>query len=171
MRNSKICWMILASVLAVSCNEMDDGNHVDGITLYEKINGNWDATSVRMVDEVAKASGAAVFEQNLTTHFNYDQMQIAFNVDEEMSPTTYQVMGNVPPLFEAEGYYKLSSDYQPMATTPLKIYLYSDAELTQKTAELRISAIPGSNGQMELQLVRTSGGVPFVSYVFKLTAS
>ncbi|NMH29339.1 DUF5004 domain-containing protein [Flavobacterium silvaticum] len=171
MKNRKIYWMCCAILLAFGCNETDDGNHVDGITLYEKIAGSWSATNVKMTDEVAKAGGAPVFEQNLTTQFNYDQMQISFNVDEKMQPTTYEVSGNVPPLFEANGYYKLSSDYQPMATNPLKIYLYSDAALTAKTGELRVTAVPGSTGEMELQLVRTSGGVPFVSYAFKLTAN
>jgi hypothetical protein len=33
-----------------------------------------------------------------------------------------------------------------------------------------LTSVPGSNNQMEIQLVRTSGGTPFVSYVFKLQA-
>lgn len=171
MKNRKILGMICLGLLAFSCSDTDDGSAVNGITIYEKIQGHWDATSVKMVDEVAKATGAPVFEQNLTNEFNYSQLSVAFNVDDNMNPTTYEVLGNVPPLFEPQGYYELSSPFQPAsAGTPVKIYLYSDQAKTNKTGELRITSVPGSNGQMELTLLRTSGNIAFVSYVFKFTA-
>ena len=46
----------------------------------------------------------------------------------------------------------------------------SFAAKTQKTDELRLTSVPGSNGEMEIQVVRTSNGTPFVSYVFKLNS-
>jgi hypothetical protein len=48
--------------------------------------------------------------------------------------------------------------------------LYSDAQKTQKTDELKISSVPGKNGEMEFQLAHSSGGVSIVTYVFKLNA-
>lgn len=158
-------------LFAISCDNTEDGSYVDPITIYEKVNGNWGLTNLKMVDDFAKASKIEPSEENLSTYFNYEDFKLKFNVDEKNNPTSYEVTGNVPPLFAPKGYWQLSSDFQP--TNPgnaIKIYLYSDAQKTQKTDELRLSSVPGKNGEMEIQLSRTSGGVAFVSYVFKLSA-
>lgn len=161
----------ILSLLALGCNEPEDGSHVDPITIYEKINGDWSLMNLKMVDEFAKANNIEPHEQNLSTLFNYEDFQIKFNVDEKMQPTTYEVIGDVPPLFAPTGYWKLSADFQPTTSNPIRIYLYSDAQRTALTDELRLTSVPGSNEEMEIQLVRTSGGTPFVSYVFKLNAN
>lgn len=155
---------------AISCDNTEDGSYVDPITLYEKVNGNWALTNLKMVDEVAKANKIEPNEENLSTYFNYEDFKIKFNVDEKNKPTSYEVTGNVPPLFAAKGYWALSSDFQPTNTGANKIYLYSDAQKTQKTDELRLISVPGKNGEMQIQLTRSSGGVDFVSYIFKLNA-
>jgi hypothetical protein len=170
MRCKIIYLLAVISLLAVSCNEIDDGDHVDPITLYEKVNGNWGLMNLTMVDEVAKANAVEPSEQNLSTYFNYEDFQLKLNVDENMKPTTYEVTGNVPPLFAPGGYWQLSSDFQQTSGAGTKIYLYSDAAKTLKTDELRLVAVPGSTEEMEIQLVRVSGGTPFVSYSFKLNA-
>ena len=155
---------------AISCDNTEDGSYVDPITLYEKVNGNWALTNLKMVDEVAKANKIEPNEENLSTYFNYEDFKIKFNVDEKNKPTSYEVTGNVPPLFAAKGYWALSSDFQPTNTGANKIYLYSDAQKTQKTDELRLISVPGKNEEMQIQLTRSSGGVDFVSYIFKLNA-
>lgn len=155
---------------AISCDNTEDGSYVDPITLYEKVNGNWALTNLKMVDEVAKANKIEPNEENLSTYFNYEDFKIKFNVDEKNNPTSYEVTGNVPPLFAAKGYWALSSDFQPTNNGANKIYLYSDAQKTQKTDELRLISVPGKNEEMQIQLTRTSGGVDFVSYIFKLNA-
>ena len=160
----------MISLLAVGCNEADDGHHVDPITLNEKIQGEWGLMNLKMVDEVAKAAKTEPSEQDLNTLFNYDNFRIKFNVDESNQPTTYEVTGNVPPLFALNGYWSLSSDFQQANGEAVRIYLYSDAEKTMKTDELRLASVPGSNEEMELHLVRVSGGIAFVSYKFKLNA-
>ena len=170
MRIKPLLWFAVLGVLALSCNEEDDGEHADPITLYEKIDGNWGIMNVKMTDEVAKANGVSPFDQNLTNQFNYEDFQIRFNVDGQMRPTTYEVSGNVPPLFPATGYYELSSAFPTTGGNAVRIYLYNDAGHTTKTDELRITSVPGSNQEMELQLVRVAGGVPFASYTFKLNA-
>ena len=170
MRCKIIYLLAFISLFAVSCNEMDDGSHVDPITLNEKITGEWGLMNLKMVDEVAKANKLEPSEQVLSTLFNYDNFRIKFNVDEKMNPTSYEVTGDVPPLFALSGYWKLSSDFQQSTGEPVRIYLYSDAQKTIKTDELKLTAVPGSSEEMELQLVRTSGGTPFVSYSFKLNA-
>lgn len=170
MRSKIICGLALIGLLAAGCSESDDGHYVDPISLYEKLDGEWGLMNLKMVDEAAKAGAIEPSEQNLSTMFNYDTFTIRFNVDEKMKPTTYEVLGDVPPLFAPSGYWRLSSDFQQTNSQTTKIYLYSDAGKTVKTDELRLNSVPGSNGEMELQLVRSSGGTPYVSYIFKLNA-
>ncbi|GAA6772750.1 hypothetical protein AAGS39_35040 [Flavobacterium sp. CGRL2] len=123
-----------------------------------------------MVDEVAKANKIEPNEENLSTYFNYEDFKINFSVDEKNQPTTYEVTGNVPPLFAPKGYWALSSAFQPTNSGATRIYLYSDAQKTQKTDELRLISVPGKNDEMQIQLTHSSDGVDFVSYVFKLNA-
>lgn len=161
---------VIICFLTFGCSEQDDGSRVDPITIYEKMNGDWGLMNLKMVDEFAKANNIQPNEQNLSTMFNYENFQINFSVDENMEPTTYQVTGDVPPLFSPSGYWQLNSEFQPTNSNGILIYLYNDAAKTQKTDELRLTSVPGSNGEMEIQLVRTSEGTPFVSYVFRLNA-
>lgn len=155
---------------ALSCDNTEDGSYVDPITIYEKVNGNWQLANLKMVDEVAKANKIEPNEENLSTYFNYEDFKINFSVDEKNQPTTYEVTGNVPPLFAPKGYWSLSAAFQPTNSGATKIYLYSDAQKTQKTDELRLISVPGKNDEMQLQLTHSSDGVDFVSYVFKLNA-
>lgn len=155
---------------ALSCDNTEDGSYVDPITIYEKVNGNWQLANLKMVDEVAKANKIEPNEENLSTYFNYEDFKINFSVDEKNQPTTYEVTGNVPPLFAPKGYWALSAAFQPTNSGATKIYLYSDAQKTQKTDELRLMSVPGKNDEMQLQLTHSSDGVDFVSYVFKLNA-
>ncbi|WP_316634998.1 DUF5004 domain-containing protein [uncultured Flavobacterium sp.] len=172
MRCKSIYWLaVIMCLFAIGCDNTDDGSYVDPITIYEKVNGNWGLTNLKMVDEFAKANNIGPHEENLSTFFNYEDFKIKFSVDEKNKPTSYEVTGNVPPLFAPKGYWQLSSDFQQTnATGPARIYLYSDAQKTQKTDELLLTSVPGKSGEMELQLVHSSGGSPFVSYVFKLNA-
>ena len=171
MRCKSIYWLaVFMCLMTISCDNTEDGSYVDPITLYEKVNGNWGLTNLKMVDESAKANAIEPHEENLSTFFNYEDFKINFSVDENNQPTSYEVTGNVPPLFAPKGYWKLASDFQQTNASAVKIYLYSDAQKTQKTDELRLTSVPGSNDEMEIQLVRSSGGSAFVSYVFKLNA-
>lgn len=171
MKCKIIYGLAILCLFTFGCNDPDDGDYSDPITIYEKINGDWNLMNLKMVDEVAKASATEPSEENLSTYFNYENFKISFNVDEKNQPTTYLVSGDVPPLFAPSGYWKLSSDFQQTDASATKIYLYSDAQKTQLTDELRLTAVPGSNEEMEIQLVRTSNNVPFISYVFKLSAA
>ncbi|MFD2941886.1 DUF5004 domain-containing protein [Flavobacterium notoginsengisoli] len=171
MKCKSFYWLaLLMCFFALSCDNTEDGSYVDPITIYEKVNGNWQLANLKMVDETAKANKIEPSEENLSTYFNYEDFKINFNVDEKNKPTSYEVTGNVPPLFAPKGYWELSSDFQQTNDRATKIYLYSDAQKTQKTDELRLMSVPGKNEEMQLQLVRSSGGTPFVSYIFKLNA-
>lgn len=163
--------LCMLTVIPIGCNETDDGSFVEPITIYEKINGEWSLMNLKMVDEFAKANAITPDEQDLTTLFNYENFLIKLNVDESMRPTTYEVLGDVPPLFEPNGYWELNSDFQPTNAEAVRIYLYNDEQKTVLTDELRITSIPGSNGEMQIQLVRESNGTPFVSYVFNLNTT
>ncbi|MEP6929530.1 MAG: DUF5004 domain-containing protein [Flavobacterium sp.] len=171
MRCKSMYWVaVVMCLMAIGCDNTEDGSYVDPITIYEKVNGNWGLTNLKMVDESAKANKIEPNEENLSTYFNYEDFKINFTVDTQNRPTSYEVTGNVPPLFAPKGYWGLSSDFQQTNASAVKIYLYSDAQKTQKTDELRVISVPGKNEEMQLQLMRTSGGVAFVSYVFKLNA-
>ncbi|KRB59886.1 DUF5004 domain-containing protein [Flavobacterium sp. Root186] len=171
MRSKSYYWLALfICFFAISCDSTEDGSYVDPITIYEKVNGNWGLTNLKMVDEFAKANKIEPSEENLSTFFNYEDFKINFSVDEKNKPTSYEVTGNVPPLFAPKGYWELSSDFQQTNASAVRIYLYSDAAKTQKTDELRVTSVPGNNDEMEFQLVHSSGGTPFVTYVFKLNA-
>lgn len=171
MRRKIICLLAVVSLFAAGCNEPDDGSHADPITIYEKINGEWSLMNLKMVDEVAKAGNIQPNEQNLSGLFNYEDFKIKFNVDAQNRPTSYEVIGDVPPLFAPSGYWQLSSAFQQTNAGATRIFLYSDALKTKLTDELRLTSVPGTNDEMEIQLVRQSNGVPFVSYVFKLGAT
>ena len=168
MKRKIICLLAFIGLATAACNEADDGPSTEPITIYEKIGGEWSLMNLKMVDEVAKANNIQPNEQNLSTLFNYEDFKIRFNVDDKNNPTTYEVLGDVPPLFALTGYYQLSSAFQQTDASAVRIFLFSDAQKTQKTDELRLTSVPGSNEEMEIQLVRTSSGVPFVSYVFRL---
>lgn len=170
MRCKIIYLLAIVSLLAVGCNDQDDGQYVDPITINEKIDGEWGLMNLKMIDEYAKATKVEPSEQDISTLFNYENFKIKFNVDDKNRPTSYEVTGDVPPLFALNGYWALSSDFPNTTGEAVKIYLYSDAQKTLKTDELRLTSVPGSNEEMEFQLVRKSGGVPFVSYTFKLNA-
>jgi hypothetical protein len=171
MKCKIICAFAFLAVLTFGCNEPDDGTYTSPVTIYEKIDGQWGLTSLKMIDEVAKANGVEPNEQSLSGFFNYEDFKIKFNVDGNNQPTTYEVVGDVPSLFPATGYWQLSSAFQQTDATAVRIQLFGDAQHSQKTDELRLTSVPGSSQEMELQLVRTSNGTPFISYVFKLTAS
>lgn len=170
MKRIPVYWFAFLSLFVLGCAQEDDGGHTEPITLYEKIEGDWSLMNLTMTDEFAKANGIEPKEQNLSTWFHYEDFQLRLNVDDELRPTSYEVTGNVPVLFEPSGYWALSSDFQQTTGAATRIYLYSDEAKTQQTDELRLVSVPGSNGEMEIQLVRTSGGSPFVSYTFKLKA-
>lgn len=172
MKCKSIYWLaFMMCFFAIGCDNTEDGSYVDPITLYEKVNGNWGLTNLKMVDEAAKANKIEPNEENLSTYFNYEDFKLKFNVDENNRPTSYEVTGDVPPLFAPKGYWALSSDFQQTGSGgATRIYLYSDAQKTQKTDELRLISVPGKNQEMQIQLVHSSGGVDFVSYVFKLNA-
>lgn len=155
-------------VLALGCNTIDDGTHVEPITTYEVIAGEWSLMNLTMVDEIAKVNNITPNEENLSTLFNFEDFRIRFNVDENNKPTTYEVLGDVPPLFELSGYWDLNTEFQPTNSGSTVIRLYSEEARNEVKDELHLTSVPRTNRQMELQIIRTSGGTPFVSYKFKL---
>ncbi|WP_445730899.1 DUF5004 domain-containing protein [Mariniflexile sp.] len=171
MKSIKVLVFVFFCLLVLGCSKTDDGSYVEPITVYEKMQGNWNLMNLRMVDQFAKTNGIQPSEQNLSALFNYDVFKIAFNVDANMLPTSYQVSGNVPPIFQLSGYWGLNTGFQPTNSGAIQINLYSDAQKTNRTDTLLLTSVPGSNEEMEVQLVRTSGGTPFVSYVFSLTSN
>src|SRR5699024_2767377 len=108
----KVILLGLALVYIWGCNQLDDGNYTTPISLYEKVGGEWSLKSLKMVDEIAKSNGIKPDEQNLQQLFNYNQFRLQLQTDAQFNPTSYTVLGEVPPLFAPEGYWELSSAFQ-----------------------------------------------------------
>lgn len=149
------------------CENIEDGNYQEPITVYEKINGSWSLSSLIFVDEFAKANNLEPVEQNLTDWFNFNSSVLHLNTDENNLPTDYSLEGDVPELFPASGYWELSSPFPTTNTKPISINLYSDTAKTVLTSRLRLISIPGAINTMEVQLQRISKDVVFASYNFK----
>jgi len=154
--------------LFISCNKTEDGTYTAPISLYEKIGGTWKTTSVKEVDEIAKASSIKPDEVVLTNKFSFSTFVITLSVNEAFEPTTYEVTGTAPNLFEPAGYWKLDYPFPHADNNSTKILLYSDEARTQLTDELIVSAIPGAKSALSFNLTRRSDGVPFVTYQYVL---
>jgi hypothetical protein len=174
MRKSfrKFAFLLLAAVatsLGGCTDPTDDGKYTDPITLYEKVQGDWSLVNLTQTDETAKAASLQPQEMSIYSQFEFGTFAISFDVDATFAPTTYEVTGSAPNLFPASGYWDLSTEHpQANATAPV-IRLYSDASLSTLIGELAVTSTPGANPEMDLRLTRTSDGVPFVSYTYKLS--
>jgi len=172
MKTSKYFYVLLLMVLVLpfaACNDTDDGSYVEPITVYEKIYGNWKVSSVKQVDEIAKANNESPSEMTLTDQFDFSSFTISLNVDANNQPTTYTIGGNSPRFFPTEGYWALDYEFHNTTGAANVIQLYSDASRSSMTAQLSVVGIPGSSREMEIKFSRNTKGTPFVSYVYKLT--
>lgn len=165
-----LLWLIIVFQLP-GCYQIEDGSYVEPITTFEKINGTWNLTKLTMVDNYAKANAFDPVEMDLTSWFNFETLQIKLNVDENNTPTTYEVGGTMPELFPKSGYWDLSSAFPNTNLTAPAINLYGSAAKTDKIGELLLTSVPGASSEAEIQLVRYADDVPYVSYVFKLTSA
>ncbi len=153
----------------VACNDTDDGNFVQPITLYEKIKGDWKTTSVKQIDEIAKANSQSPSEMTLTNLFDFSTFSIKLNVDTDNQPTTYEIGGKSPALFPITGFWSLDYPFPNTDGASTILILYSDAAKTNKTGELSITATPGAAQVLELKFTRKTKGTAFVSYVYNLS--
>lgn len=167
-KSSVYLLLLIISFHLGGCYKVEDGGYVEPITIYEKINGVWNLSSLKYIDEFAKSNNIEPNEENLTNWFNYKDFQLTLNVDENNQPNDYSVSGDVPELFPSVGYWELSSAFPTTNMQPVLINLYSDASKTELSGQLQLTSIPGVNTNMEIQLVRASNEVAFASYVFKL---
>lgn len=168
---SKYFYTLLLMVILLpftACTDTDDGSYIAPITVYEKINGDWKITSVKQVDEIAKANSQSPSEMALTDQFGFSTFNISLDVNADEEPTTYKVGGSAPQFFPSEGYWELDYSFYNTDGSSNIINLFSDAAKTAGIGELRVTSIPGSNRTMELRFTRKSKDVAFVSYVYQL---
>lgn len=164
--------IILSVVLLFSgCFETEEGTYVAPITTYEKVKGVWNLSSLVLKDDYAASLDLEPSEVNLTNLFNFNNLQLTLNVDDNNQPLDYIVNGDIPKLFPTSGYWELSSSFPTTNLEPALIYLYSDVEKTNKIGELNLTAIPTGNNSMEIRLIRSSNQVPFATYIFKFFPS
>jgi len=150
--------LALASIsMLVSCASTDDGSYTAPITQYEKIGGNWILNSVTQTDETTTST------MDLTSVFDFDTFGIQLNVDDDNSPTTFAVTGKAPALLPTSGTWRLGNPFVNSDGSSAQIILNDKVTLT-------VTAVPGAQRVLEYKLVRTSNGVPFVSYTYNLTA-
>lgn len=164
-----VCLMFFASFY-LGCKKPDNGVHVDPITLYEKVKGNWKLDDIVQIDETAKKSSIKPDETSLYSEFDFSSFHIKLNIDEKNNPTSYEVTGNAPELFPNAGYWDLNVSFSQANASAPALYLYSDAGKTTLIGKLSITALPGANPQMDLVLTRTVDGIAFVSYQYKLSS-
>ncbi len=160
------CALLLLSVMIfagfTSCNDTDDGSYVPPITLGEKIHGKWVLKSLKQVDEIA---GQAM---DLTGQFDFASFSIDLKADAENNPTTFSIEGNAPAILPINGSWAMGYPFTNADGTASKIILYSDAALSNKVAELTVTATPGASRVLEFKLTRKVKGQAFVSYVYNL---
>lgn len=166
-RIKNLLLLLFLPLLFMECEKTDDGSYVTPLTIYEKMTGTWDLTSIKLIDEIAKANSISPNEVELFSKFSFGDLSITFNVDADSLPTTYEVTGNVPELFLAGGYWDLDSPFTHTDGTAVEIFLYSDAAKTQQIDRLSITSIPGANAEIKFKLIRMSDGTPYASYLYK----
>ncbi len=162
-------WAIVLLPLCVGCNDTDDGSYVEPITVYEKIKGDWTITSVKQIDEIAKANSQSPTEMNLTNQVDFSTFTINLNVNDKNQPTSYKVGGTSPQFFPSEGYWELDYPFQNTDGSATSLNLFSDEAKKTKVAQLSITAVPGTTKVLELKFSRKAKGVTFVSYVYQLS--
>jgi hypothetical protein len=162
-------FVLFGTIFFTACTDpTDDGSYVDPVTLYEKIEGEWTLADIRQIDETAKAAGISPDEISLFSRFNFGSFKIALNVGADKKSTSYEVKGTAPDLFPKNGFWELDSEFPSASGMAPIINLFSDAAKTQAIGRLALTAVPGAKKEMELKLTRTTKGVPFVSYLYKL---
>lgn len=163
-----IYYALLFMIFLGGCEITDDGSYVAPITNYEKINGSWKMSSVKQIDELAKASSSKPDEMVLTQFFNFKDFILTLNVDELYHPTSFEIKGDVPDLFLKSGYWSLDQPHTHSDGTASTILLYTDEAKTQLADELKITTMPGASTTLEFKLIRYNGEIPFVSYQYSL---
>lgn len=156
-------------VFQFGCQKLENGPHVDPVTLYEKVHGTWAINDIVQIDEAAKTAGITPDEMSLIGQFKFDTFSLQLNVDDHNGPTDYEVSGESPELFPKRGYWNINTSFPFADGKAPTINLYADPNKTDLTAQLRIVSIPGTKSEMELKLTRSSAGVAFVSYNYKLS--
>lgn len=167
LRIAFLCFIGMLSI--TSCKKIENGNFVEPITLYEKIKGSWALADLIQVDETAKTAGIQPDQISLYDQFDFSTFEITLDVDADNRPTEYRVEGNAPELFPGNGYWDLDTDF-PRAGGPTPVInLYSDVAKATLVGQLSIASMPGANPEMEMRLTRSTAGVAFVSYQYKLS--
>ena len=155
IKNLILSAALLPALGLTSCSSLEDGSYVDPITQYEKIGGTWVLKSITQVDETNSRS------MTLTDQFDFESFSISLNTDADNEPTTFAVTGNAPKLLPASGTWHLDNPFVNSDGSPAVITLEGGQRLT-------VTAVPGATSTLEFKLTRTSGGNPFVSYVYNL---
>ena len=167
-RYSNLVLFVLIGMLAVTCDKNEDDENVNPITLYDKVNGEWEIESLLQTDEIAKANASELSEMDLTQIFDFSTLQIKLNVNEEMEPVGFEVTGDAPALFITEGYWDLDNPFPKTDGSNNIIRLYADESKTVIIDELELVTVPGTQTVLEMQLVRKSAGSAYVSYLYSM---
>ena len=171
-RTSVLLLLLVCLASFFGCKKTDDGSYVAPISIYEKMTGTWTLSATKGLlqhDEIAMANSESFTEMDLTGQFTFSSFTITFNVDADKNPTNYAVGGTTPAFFPVAGYWDLDYPYPSSTGSASKIYLFSDAAKTAKVATLELLNIPGADPTLQFKLTRKVKGVPYVSYIYKLS--
>ena len=114
-----------------------------------------------LLPQLYRKSAGVTYSDYTTTCVVCALASISLNTDADNEPTTFAVTGNAPKLLPASGTWHLDNPFVNSDGSPAVITLEGGQRLT-------VTAVPGATSTLEFKLTRTSGGNPFVSYVYNL---
>ena len=167
-KSRNLIFFVLICLLAVSCDKKEEEDIVEPITLYDKVGGVWELESLLQTDEIAKAGNSELYELDLTLVFEFSSFQISLDLDEEMEPTSFEVSGEAPELFLTAGYWDLDNPFPKTDGSNNILRLYADDSKTEIIDQLELVTVPGTQTELEFQLVRNSAGSAYVSYLYSM---
>ncbi len=167
-KTKKLLLLLYLPLFFVTCEKTEDGSYVAPLTIYEKLAGTWNLNSVKVIDEIARASSIRPDEVKLIDKFGFADFTITFSVNADSLPTTFAVGGDAPELFLSGGYWDLDSPFIHTDGSPIKIYLYTDAAKSTPADSLSITLVPGTKAILGFKLTRSSEGTPYASYEYNL---
>lgn len=148
--------LLLGSMVLGSCSDIDDGGYVDPIKLTEKVNGQWQISSIVQVDEVNAT------ELDLTDKLQFDSFGLTLD-----EAGAFTVTGSAPALLPTSGTWALDNNFVK-STGDAAVLLLTGADGVR---QLTITSVPGATPELGFTLTRKQQGQAFVSYKYSLVSA
>lgn len=154
LKNLILTGMVSLTMLACQPDEIPGIG--EPLSRMEGITGEWEATSVVQVDEIAKSKGDANFELDVTDLYNLGDYAIAFAND-----GTFTITANGAPNFVDESGTWSFDD----PDFPTKVLLFADGSV-DPTSEFALARVPAAGFDLKIEFQRIAGETHYLSYVY-----